>query len=454
MEISDLDQEMIRQWIWNGAKSQDTAVDVELIEDFYDGQGIWNLDPQNPPPPPEIEEGFQIRVGPIFIRPSDIAAGILADKVFTIKYELLNDSPIEMRQISTIIGASDHFSCYKYKDIESAAAQNYGWRIDGTHQDTRLLFIFPQSDEYVLPQGTAIHWEENSVLDLQTHLINYSDDFILAQDVYVNIYTQEFGTAVQEMKFKNWGKTEINIPPNTDSYDEEFEIFGDNTSTGDAFVWLIGSHTHKFGLDFDIWLRNADGTKGEHIYDASNYNGIPECEFIGYNYEAPPVRAFNYPFLQLNLEQGLLSRAVYFNETDEPIVFGTLTAKEEMLGTGIFYVTDTTGVSFDDGSVCYADEINSISNLEKADKLNISIFPNPIKQNAQINIATYHTGKFIATLYDMNANMVRQESLFISQNNEVFSHSFEKGNLKNGIYFYEIRDPKGNRKVERLVISH
>ena len=211
-----------------------------------------------------------------------------------------------------------------------------------------------------MPTGSAFRWETNSVLDLQTHLVNYSEDFILAQDVYINIYTQDYGTATQEMKFRNWGKTDINIPPNMESFEDEIEIFVEEPTTPYIYVWLLSSHTHQHGLDFDIWQRNADGSKGEHIYDASHYNGIPTCEFIGYNYEAPPNRKFDFPFLKLNLQEGLISRATYFNETDEPIVFGTEATIEEMFGTGCLFMTDTTGVSFNEGSVCYADEINGL----------------------------------------------------------------------------------------------
>ena len=149
----------------------------------------------------------------------------------------------------------------------------------------------------------------------------------------------------------------------------------------------------------------------------------------------------------------MISRATYFNETDEPIVFGTESTIEEMFGTGCLFMTDTTGVSFNEGSVCYADEINGLSSFEKAEKLNISIFPNPIKQNAKINIASYFAGNLTATLYDLNGRVLRQENLFVPSNHEIFSFDFEKGNLRNGIYLYEISDQKGNRKVKRIVIT-
>ncbi|MGB1204948.1 MAG: T9SS type A sorting domain-containing protein [Chitinophagales bacterium] len=453
LEISDLDQEMIRQWILNGAKPHDTEVDVELVEDFYDGQGIWNIDQQNPPLPPDIQDGFQIRIGPIFMKPSDIAAGNLSDNVYTIKHDLLNDSPLEMKQISAIIGTNHHFSCYKYLNNDVGNQQDYGLHTDGASQNTKLLFIFPQTDDYILPQGTAMRWEENSSFDFQIHIANYSEDFILAQDVYINVYTQQLGTAAQEMKFKNWGKTVLNIPPNTTSFEEEIEMFIENPTIEHIYIWLLGSHTHLHGLDFDIWLRNIDGSKGEHVYDASHYNGIPTCEFIGYNYETPPNRIFNFPFLKLNMQEGLISRATYFNETDETIVFGTTASIEEMFGTGIFYVTDTAGVSFNEGSICYADEINSINVVEKAEKLSLNIFPNPIKQIAQLNIASYFAGNIIGTLYDFNGRVVRQVKHFVPSNNQIRSFIFEKENLQNGIYFYEIQDQKGNRKVKRLVIS-
>ena len=188
-------------------------------------------------------------------------------------------------------------------------------------------------------------------------------------------------------------------------------------------------------------------------YDASHYNGVPHCEYIGYNYESPPLHKFDHPFYQINMQDGVISEAVYFNDTEETIVFGSNRAKEEMMGTAFFYVTDTTGVNFDEGSIFYTDEINGISSVTKTEKLAINIFPNPIQKQAQINIASHWAGKLMTTLYDIHGQIVRQESVFVPQSHHIFSFSFEKKNLKNGIYFYEIRDKKGNRKVEKIVIG-
>ncbi|MGB1204629.1 MAG: T9SS type A sorting domain-containing protein [Chitinophagales bacterium] len=453
LDISPLDKEMIRQWIFNGAKTYDEGVDTELIEEFYNGQGIWSIDPLNAPEKPAASEGFQIRIGPIFVPASDIVGGNLTDVIYDVRHDLLNDNNIEFDRIVASIGSSHHFDIFEYANTEMAQEEPYGLVEDKLHNNTNTVCIFTQSTDYNLPQGSAMYWKEQIILDLQTHIINYSDEFILAQDVYLNIYTQPEGTASQELKFKNYGKTDINVPINVENYEEEISIFLENAAQPNIYVWGIGSHTHSHGQDFDIWLRNPDGSKGEHIYDASNYNGVPECEFIGYSYETPPIRTFDYPFIYINMEHGVISQAKYFNDLDEPIIFGSNTTTQEMLGTGFFYVTDTTGVSFNEGSLCYSDEINGISTTEKIDKLSINIFPNPIKQNAQINIASYFTGNIIGTLYDLNGKIIRQEKHFIPSNNEVHSFAFEKENLENGMYLYEITDQKGNRKVERLIIT-
>ena len=453
LDISSLDKEMIRQWILNGAKTYDEGVDIELIENFYNGQGIWSIDPLDSPEKPASNAGFQIRIGPIFVPPSDIAGGNLTDVVYDIRYDMLNENNIEFDKIVAKIGSSHHFDIFEYVDTELAQEEEYGLIENKNHNNARILCIFTQSTDYTLPAGSAMYWKENVILDLQTHIINYSDDFILAQDVYVNVYTQEAGTANQELKFRNSGKMELNIPPNADNFEEEFEIFIEDSSQPHIYVWGLACHTHEHGQDFDIWLRNPDGSKGEHLYDASHYNGIPSCEFIGYSYETPPIRYFNHPFLYINMEHGVISQAKYFNDLDEPIIFGSNTATQEMLGTGFFYVTDTTGVSFDEGSVCYIDEINSVNAIEKAERLNLSISPNPIRQNAQINIASHFAGNITGTLYDLNGRIIRQEKHFIPSNSKVHSFGFEKGNLQNGMYFYEITDEKGNRKVERLIIS-
>ena len=450
LAVSPLDKELIRQWIVNGAKSYDDGVDIELIENFYNGQGIWSIDPLNAPEKPAPEEGFQIRIGPIFVPPSDIVSGNLTDVIYDVKHDLLNEENIEFNRIVATIGSSHHFDIFEYIDNEDAQTEPYGLIEDKQHNNTKTLCIFTQSTDYKLPQGSAMYWKEDVILDFQTHIINYSDEFVLAQDVYVNVYTQEAGTASQELKFRNSEKMEINVPPGADNFAEEFEIQLDNLSQPTIYVWALACHTHAHGQDFDIWLRNPDGSKGEHLYDASHYNGIPSCEFIGYNYETPPIRTFDSPFLPINMKHGVISQAKYFNE---PIIFGSNTATQEMLGTGFFYVTDTVGISFNEGSLCYADEINGISINEKVEQLNLSIFPNPIKQNAQISIASHFVGNITGTLYDLNGRTIRQEKHFIPSNNEIHSFTFEKKNLKNGIYLYEIKDEKGNRKIRKLLIS-
>ncbi|MGB1204630.1 MAG: T9SS type A sorting domain-containing protein [Chitinophagales bacterium] len=456
LDISPLDQEIIRQWILTGARTipsiQAPDVDVALLEAFYNGQGAWSIDPLNPPAKPELDKGFQIRIGPMFLPASDIVSGNLTDVVYDIKHDFLNNDVLEINQISAYIGASHHFVGQTFIDNSLAESQTtHGFLQQQPHNNKETFTTFTQTGNYALPTGAAIFWNEETILNFQMHATNYSENLILAYDVYLNIYTQQNGTASQELQFGNYWHSDINIPPNSDAHKEVKATY--TTESEQIYVWSISSHTHLRGLDYNIWLRNVDGTKGEQIYAASNYNGVPNCEFIGYNYETPPLRTFDFPFLNIDMKNGIIEEASYFNNTDQAIVHGSSSTENEMMLISVAYITDTIGVSFDEGSVCYSDEINGISTNEKIDKLSLSIFPNPIRQNAQINIASHFIGNLTGTLYDLNGKIIRQEKHFIPSNNEVHSFAFEKENLKGGMYLYEIRDPKGNRKVERLIIG-
>ena len=67
--LQDEEIEVIRQWIMYGAEENSNRMDSALVHDYYNGN--QSLPFLTTPPAPNPSEGFQIRLGPIFLGPID-----------------------------------------------------------------------------------------------------------------------------------------------------------------------------------------------------------------------------------------------------------------------------------------------------------------------------------------------------------------------------------------------
>jgi hypothetical protein len=432
--LNNKDIELIRQWIMFGAFESDTAVDIALINEFYDNDGIQSV--PSPPAPPAAGEGFQVHFGPFFLYPED------EHEYFT-KFYTQIPTDQEIIRVDTYMGDySHHFITYRYTDAFWIGATPYGLHDgpDFVGIDLVTANQYPQNIE--LPEGTAFNWVTNTVLNLNSHYINYSPDKALACEAYVNIYTQPVGTAVQTMYSVLLSNSSFYVPndglPHTDIASEFENGHGDD----ELFVWAMSCHTHQYGSDFNIYKRTEDGDTGEQIFDGAcgATEGVPGCLDEIYDYKHPPTRYWE-SMLPIKWGEGIKYETTWINDGPEPVGFG-LTSEDEMMVMMYFYVDDTTGLNL---PAAVAINEPGITPLQ------VEIFPNPASEMLYIKSLLNLSGATIS-LTDMSGKIVRTQ-LTESISTQSNYYQVNINDLSSGIYLINLTDVQGNVASEKIVIQ-
>ena len=105
--LTEVETELIRQWILFGAPTSGTVVDESLLETYYSGMGQTSF-PDGPPEAPAAEEGFQIKMGPFFLEPG-------GEVEFFTKYELDLPEDVEVTRLDVkFSNYSHHFIMYDF----------------------------------------------------------------------------------------------------------------------------------------------------------------------------------------------------------------------------------------------------------------------------------------------------------------------------------------------------
>lgn len=346
--LSDEDAELIRQWILHGAPFEGQVIDPQLISDFYNNNGIESV--PSPPPAPDPSEGFQLHLGPFFIPPG-------SEREVFLKYDPMFDADIEVKGVETFMGnQSHHFILYKFFEEGQTFCGvgtgdlgpddfSEGFRdIDlASHSNANYQFGAQESERVDLPYNTAFKWGQDAVLDLNSHYINTNGTSVLSGDVYLNIYTQEAGTAAHEMESVMIPNTSIDIPN-----DGQEITFTENLPVqicypNGMYLWATNTHTHKYGTDYDLYKTDLTGNITDHFYDASCFeDGIPGCQTEFYDYQHPPTRVFE-DYYYLGPADVVRHEASYLNDGPEPVSWG-FTSEDEMMLFFFFYVSDTSGI--------------------------------------------------------------------------------------------------------------
>ncbi|MEZ5033320.1 MAG: T9SS type A sorting domain-containing protein [Saprospiraceae bacterium] len=336
-QMTDNDREVIRQWIQYGAKSGGTQFDRQLIDDYYANGGLQSF-PDGPPPAPAPGDGFQVHMGPFYLPKG-------GEVEYFQKYELDLPDDLEVTRIEVLIGDdSHHFIIYDWDSPSDAAAVPAGLRLDPYHAGIGLVAAVQYAQDLVLPEGTAFHWEQDLVLDLNSHYINYSGILPLQAEAYLNIYTQPKGTAKQQMFSTLLVNPNIPIPNNNTLVTHTQSIIYPNA---EVFLWGMMGHTHQYGKSYKVYKRLPGSQKGEILYDGACPNGVPGCPSPWFDYQHIPMRYFDeFLPVTINSQNGLLHEASWINDGPTSVNFGP-TSDDEMMVLIMMYVTDTTGLTTD-----------------------------------------------------------------------------------------------------------
>lgn len=426
--LSNIDIEMVRQWILFGAPDTGQVVDPQLISDYYTTGGLAKIPPVAPP----TSNGFQAQVGPFFMAPH-------TEVEYSIKQELFNPQPIEVIRLEADMNEeSHHYAMFKYfpdKDtLMRAGLRKVNSIADaaGVFYNSTIIAEWANSMNLELPAGTAFFWEANAVLDLNYHLINTSDSILPAQ-VYLNVYTQPSGIAQVEMKaapvYYGGENVAALVIPNTG--DTTFTMLQfDPDSSYNWYLWMIMAHTHAYGRDFDVWLRNPDGSKGDHIYNG-RYNENYTVLQGYFDWEHPPVRFFD-PLQEVNMTNGLIHEARFTNNGPDTIHFG-LTTQDEMFVSYLLYTEELpTGIR----------DLGGIQNGA------VKIYPHPFSGTTNFEVSTTDASPLQLQVFDLLGREVDEVGEI-----ETTTFKYNSGNLKPGVYIYRINQGNGLIGTGKLVIN-
>jgi hypothetical protein len=420
--------EMIRQWIYQGAPLTGNVVNTAIIDEYYTNGGINSI-PSTPPLPTEAGS-FQLHLGKIFLAPQSEAE-------YFIKYDLELPENIKVNRLEMIMAPqSHHFILYKFLPGQDASfneglrLQNPITGVGSSGSSSTMINAWQMSFDTHLPEGTAYIWPTGSVLDMNFHLKNYSVDSILASEVFINVYTVPSTDEVIEMHSDLITDLNIFIPadntPHTFSQGDY-----DNSATNYWNIWQLTSHTHKYGIDFDIYKRNANGTKGEQIYE-----GWYDTDYIFnqgyYSFSHPPIRQFE-PLETINPKLGLIQEATFRNSGSTAVHFG-LTTNDEMK---LYYIQYTLG------DVILGDE-NLTTDFA-------SIIPNPANGNFNLTFDLEKASDVQISIWDISGRLIQQTN---PDNLPVGKNSLQlQAPDKNGVYIIRLCSNTGTF-TQKLIVQH
>ncbi|MCB0579674.1 MAG: T9SS type A sorting domain-containing protein [Phaeodactylibacter sp.] len=420
-QLTNVEKELIRQWILYGAPAGATVVDETLLETYYAGTAQMAF-PDGPPPAPAEGEGFQIKMGPFYLAPGD-------EVEYYQKHELDLPADVEVNRVDVQIGTySHHFILY---DFNPGGSNNIppGLRLNANHSDIGLVAAVQEPTDLKLPQGTAFRWENQLVLDLNSHYINYSSTNVYQAETYVNIYTQAPGTAAQEMKTELIANPNIPIPNNGSPVTHTQHL---TFNIGEVFVWGLMGHTHKYGTGYKIFRRLPGGQRGELIYDAACPRGVPDCFSPFFDYQHIPMRYF-LPLepITFNAFNGLIHEATWLNDGPEAVGWGP-TSDDEMMVMIVMYTEDSTGV------------VTGIrETAQPAD--DALAYPNPAQDEVRFALPAA-AGEVRLWLYDATGRPVRQQGGLRAPDFAV-----RREGLPAGLYFYRLEGEDGMVRTGRVV---
>ncbi len=350
------DIELVRQWILWAAPQTGSPVDYQVLTDYYTDSSVARPKIARPPAPP-AGQGYQIHFGPVFWKGGEeIEYFKKYDPEFT---QLLEVHKFELYMNSE----SHHFILRKFRPGEDANWSDglVPFTIQAFNSGKDFVNAWQISTDLDLPVGTGFFWDQNTVLDLNYHMKNYHQNEILPGEFYINVWTRPRGTSTVEMKAELIPKLDIFILGNqTASFDERITRSGQTWN-----IWMLSTHTHKFGTDYDIFLGNSTNSsdqiyEGFYDFDYTFNQGF-------YDWSHPPVKYFN-PMLPVNMTSGLTHMATYHNTSSQLVTWGFTTAGEMML---IYVQYTTQSVNYkppvnsgSSGPVCNSVTLNTDAGLE------------------------------------------------------------------------------------------
>jgi hypothetical protein len=426
--LSAYEAELIRQWIITGAKQTGTQVDTSIIYNYYTNGGLAF---EAAPPAPSVDSGFQIRFGPVFLP----TAGSSGSEIEYLKKEHLRlpaDKDV-VRLDGDMNPSSHHFLLFMFDDSVASTQYTDGLRVvdvlhTATDGDKKLQIAWQYDHSVNLPAQTAFFYDRNDWLDLNYHIRNYSTSQILPADFYLNVYTTPRGSGNREMRGQLVNNSSLFLLPGNNSVSMDDTWGGD-----DRELWMISSHTHKYGTDFDIFIKDSvSGGRGPQIYEGF-YDRNYTFNQGFYDWVHPAIRVFD-PLYTIHASEGLIFDTEYTNTSGSFVTFGLTTNDEMQLSTYLYVNKHET-------------PLVSTDPLSGQDLYNFSLYPNPTHAHATIDFGgVRRTGKY--EVVDINGRLLGNGTF--RQSSEV---KVPRGEMIAGLYLVRILLDNGKVMTRKLLVQ-
>ena len=431
------DIELVRQWILFGAPASGQVVSPQTLNNYYNVNGMARM---TPPAPPAAGSGFQVHMGPFFINPSE-------EKEFYLKHHLNNIEQQKIVRMDVVINDESHpYLLFQFEP----GAQNQladGLRpvnVSNVFPDqTKYMVGWVDSDSTELPDGTAYYLEPGTYLDLNYHILNYAfnGDSVLAAEAYVNFYTEN-----TEEKIQMFSDLLIYPPTQLLIFNSgQAQTFTDHVYESGVqdsmYVWFLSSHTHKYGLDYDIYKRNPDGTKGEQLYEGF-YNTTYAFNQGYYDWQHPANLYLDEVFgelMPIKRSEGLVQEAQFrINDPNEgPFVGFGLTTDDEMMLAFIQYTLQRPGTT-------------GISGPEMQTELRLQLFPNPAHESVSLKLPEATYGRCVVEVIDATGRVCQKMQSMEMRGEKGLM--FNVGGLPSGVY--TVRVDTGAGKYTARLMRH
>jgi hypothetical protein len=234
---------------------------------------------------------------------------------------------------------SHHFLLYNFTGTGGAAIPA-GLRLNANHSEINLVAAVQGATELRLPGQTAFKWDNNIVLDLNSHYINYSLSQPYQCEAYVNIYTQVPGTAPQEMFATLLINPNIPIANSGDLITHtksEFQFGADS-----IYIWGFDGPHPQIRARVQSLETTQQRPKRRPDLRCILFNGHSGCPNPYYDYQHIPIRYWE-PSLPIKWGNGIIHEAKWVNEGPVPVNFGP-TSDDEMMVLIAFYTEQPIAV--------------------------------------------------------------------------------------------------------------
>lgn len=401
--LKDEEVELIRQWILFGCPDTADVVDTTVLYNFYNGMGAVRVERPSAPSP---TLGFQVKYGPFFLAPH-------TEREYFIKYALNNLDGISVDRVDLVLHpVIHHFNIEKFIGQRGVLFPE-GFReasIDTSDASASMVVATQFSQSMHLPEGSAYSWNRNTIFDMNGHSANTYSDSVVAIEAYVNFYyddpdanaTPMYSTLVNPSFVLD--SSAFMLPPGQQVTFTDSIV--DSTSTAVIDIWMLTSHTHKYGTSYNIYERDPCGGKGEILYNG-NFNQNYTFDQGFFDYEHPSVREFD-DMPRIPIKQGIIHEATYFNYGTDTIYFG-LTTKDEMMN--IFMQYSLSSVEMLTDLECDEDTATIVlSNTDASAEQQLACYPNPFNRVVMLDVVGHVQGAVEWQLIDLLGRTVLQGS--------------------------------------------